>query len=170
MERSFARMDAAGRPGDTPPAPTCRCELQTPRCDHVGPLPWWPLWGPTGSTLPTAAIPAPSSATTAPPFPSPPTTSRTGRTSCGRSRQRAAGSSTGMAPGFSGSLPCREPSVSRVPPPSHVSSPRTPLCVRTWQCRDNYLKPYVISEPEVTVTERKGTSACSWRATGCGKW
>ncbi|KAM0862396.1 hypothetical protein ACQ4PT_045285 [Festuca glaucescens] len=42
MERSFARMDAeavssratsAAGPG---PAPTCRCELQLPKCDHVG--------------------------------------------------------------------------------------------------------------------------------------
>ena len=38
MERSFARMDAeaVGSRGSGEPAPTCRCELQLPKCDHVG--------------------------------------------------------------------------------------------------------------------------------------
>lgn len=41
MERSFARMDAEAvssrsRASGAEPAPTCRCELQLPKCDHVG--------------------------------------------------------------------------------------------------------------------------------------
>ena len=39
MERSFARMDAeavGSRSSTADPAPTCRCELQLPKCDHVG--------------------------------------------------------------------------------------------------------------------------------------
>ncbi|BAF11588.1 probable protein phosphatase 2C 30 [Oryza sativa Japonica Group] len=39
MERSFARMDAeavASSRGSVAPAPTCRCEMQLPKCDHVG--------------------------------------------------------------------------------------------------------------------------------------
>ncbi|KAL5209387.1 hypothetical protein ABZP36_005010 [Zizania latifolia] len=38
MERSFARMDAEamGSRGSVGPAPTCRCEMQLPKCDHVG--------------------------------------------------------------------------------------------------------------------------------------
>ncbi|XP_047090088.1 probable protein phosphatase 2C 30 [Lolium rigidum] len=41
MERSFARMDAEAvdsraSSAGAGPAPTCRCELQLPKCDHVG--------------------------------------------------------------------------------------------------------------------------------------
>jgi protein phosphatase 2C len=40
MERSFARMDAEAvdsrASSAAGPAPTCRCELQLPKCDHVG--------------------------------------------------------------------------------------------------------------------------------------
>ncbi|KAF0915782.1 hypothetical protein E2562_038917 [Oryza meyeriana var. granulata] len=39
MERSFARMDAeavASSRGSVGAAPTCRCEMQLPKCDHVG--------------------------------------------------------------------------------------------------------------------------------------
>ena len=38
MERSFARMDAeaVSSRSRASGAPTCRCELQLPKCDHVG--------------------------------------------------------------------------------------------------------------------------------------
>lgn len=38
MERSFARMDteAVGSRASSQLAPTCRCEMQLPKCDHVG--------------------------------------------------------------------------------------------------------------------------------------
>lgn len=38
MERSFARMDAeaVSSRARASGAPTCRCELQLPKCDHVG--------------------------------------------------------------------------------------------------------------------------------------
>jgi protein phosphatase 2C len=38
MEKSYARMDAeaVGSRGNAGPAPTCRCEMQLPKCDHVG--------------------------------------------------------------------------------------------------------------------------------------
>lgn len=37
MERSFSRMDAAvARWGGEPQNASCRCEMQTPKCDHVG--------------------------------------------------------------------------------------------------------------------------------------
>jgi protein phosphatase 2C len=38
MENSYARMDAeaVGSRGNSGPAPTCRCEMQLPKCDHVG--------------------------------------------------------------------------------------------------------------------------------------
>jgi protein phosphatase 2C len=38
MEKSYARMDAEaiGSRETADPAPTCRCEMQLPKCDHVG--------------------------------------------------------------------------------------------------------------------------------------
>ncbi|KAF8776429.1 hypothetical protein HU200_003510 [Digitaria exilis] len=39
MEKSYARMDAeavGSRDTATGAAPTCRCEMQLPKCDHVG--------------------------------------------------------------------------------------------------------------------------------------
>jgi len=38
MEKSFARMDSevVAGPGGGTENPNCRCELQTPKCDHVG--------------------------------------------------------------------------------------------------------------------------------------
>lgn len=38
MEKSYARMDAeaVGSRKTAGPAPTCRCEMQLPKCDHVG--------------------------------------------------------------------------------------------------------------------------------------
>ena len=38
MEKSYARMDAeaVGSRETAGPAPTCRCEMQLPKCDHVG--------------------------------------------------------------------------------------------------------------------------------------
>ncbi|KAJ1297792.1 hypothetical protein BS78_01G404500 [Paspalum vaginatum] len=38
MEKSYARMDAeaVGSRAAAGPAPTCRCEMQLPKCDHVG--------------------------------------------------------------------------------------------------------------------------------------
>ncbi|XP_062210725.1 probable protein phosphatase 2C 30 [Phragmites australis] len=38
MEKSYARMDAeaVGSRESAGPAPTCRCEMQLPKCDHVG--------------------------------------------------------------------------------------------------------------------------------------
>jgi len=38
MEKSYSRMDAeaVGSRETAGPAPTCRCEMQLPKCDHVG--------------------------------------------------------------------------------------------------------------------------------------
>lgn len=38
MEKVFERMDAevVAGPGGSEENPNCRCELQTPKCDHVG--------------------------------------------------------------------------------------------------------------------------------------
>jgi len=38
MEKSYSRMDAeaVGFRDTADPAPTCRCEMQLPKCDHVG--------------------------------------------------------------------------------------------------------------------------------------
>lgn len=38
MEKTYARMDAeaVGSRGNAGPVPTCQCEMQLPKCDHVG--------------------------------------------------------------------------------------------------------------------------------------
>ncbi|URE42709.1 phosphatase 2C [Musa troglodytarum] len=136
MERSFALMEAAGRPGDPPPAPTCRCELQTPRCDHVG------------STAVVAVV-GPDRIVVA---------------SCGDSR--AVLSHDGApVPLSTDHKPDRPDELWRIEAAGgrviYWDGARVLGVLATSRAiGDNHLKPYVISEPEVTVRKRKEGDEC----------
>ncbi|XP_020590206.1 probable protein phosphatase 2C 24 [Phalaenopsis equestris] len=135
MDRSFARMDeevviwggAAGERRNT----TCRCELQTPKCEHVG------------STAVVAVV-APEQIVVA---------------NCGDSRavlcRRGA-----TVPLSIDHKPDRPDELQRIQAAGgrviFWDGPRVQgVLAMSRAIGDGYLKPYVTAEPEVTVTERK---------------
>ncbi|TVU47608.1 hypothetical protein EJB05_07214 [Eragrostis curvula] len=133
MEKSYARMDAeaVGSRGNAGPAPTCRCEMQLPKCDHVG------------STAVVAVV-GPRHLVVA---------------NCGDSR--AVLCSGGVAiPLSSDHKPDRPDELERI----HAAGGRVifwdgarvfGMLAMSRAIGDSYLKPYVISDPEVRVVERK---------------
>lgn len=138
MERSFARMDAEavawwGGPRDPS---SCRCELQTPRCDHVG------------STAVVAVV-GPSRIVVA---------------NCGDSRAVLCRNGAPI-PLSSDHKPDRPDELERIQAAggrviywegARVSG----MLAMSRAIGDSYLKPYVISEPEVSVTEREEGDEC----------
>ncbi|CAI0443302.1 unnamed protein product [Linum tenue] len=139
MERSFARMD--GEVGDwstdeAAKATACRCELQTPQCDAVG------------STAVAAVV----------------TPDKIVVSNCGDSR--AVLCRNGVAvPLSSDHKPDRPDELLRIQAAGgrviYWDGPRVlGVLAMSRAIGDNYLKPYVIPEPEVTVTERTGDEEC----------
>ncbi|RCV45509.1 hypothetical protein SEVIR_9G463500v4 [Setaria viridis] len=133
MEKSYARMDAeaVGSRDTTGPAPTCRCEMQMPKCDHVG------------STAVVAVV-GPRHLVVA---------------NCGDSR--AVLCSGGAAiPLSADHKPDRPDELERI----HAAGGRVifwdgarvfGMLAMSRAIGDSYLKPFVISDPEVRVVERK---------------
>ncbi|KAK3151160.1 hypothetical protein QOZ80_3AG0242490 [Eleusine coracana subsp. coracana] len=134
MEKSYARMDseAVGSRGNAGPAPpTCRCEMQLPKCDHVG------------STAVVAVV-GPRHLVVA---------------NCGDSR--AVLCSGGVAiPLSSDHKPDRPDELERI----QAAGGRVifwdgarvfGMLAMSRAIGDSYLKPFVISDPEVRVVERK---------------
>ncbi|KAJ0984027.1 hypothetical protein J5N97_002383 [Dioscorea zingiberensis] len=137
MGRSFTRMDAEAlgwRAG--PQAGTCRCELRTPNCDHVG------------STAVVAVV-TPEQLVVA---------------NCGDSR--AVLSRGGVAiPLSTDHKPDRPDEMERIEAAGgrviYWDGARVlGVLAMSRAIGDGYLKPYVISEPEVTVTEREEEDEC----------
>ncbi|KAJ0987817.1 hypothetical protein J5N97_006173 [Dioscorea zingiberensis] len=137
MERSFLRMDAevedwrgTNRPG------SCRCELRTPNSVHVG------------STAVVAVV----------------TPDQIVVGNCGDSRAvlfkggAAIPLSTDHKPDRPDEMERIEEAGGRV---IYWDGPRVlGVLAMSRAIGDSYLKPYVISEPEVTVTERTGDEEC----------
>ncbi|PAN50413.1 hypothetical protein PAHAL_9G518100 [Panicum hallii] len=133
MEKSYARMDAEaiGSRETADPAPTCRCEMQLPKCDHVG------------STAVVAVV-GPRHLVVA---------------NCGDSR--AVLCSGGAAiPLSADHKPDRPDELERI----HAAGGRVifwdgarvfGMLAMSRAIGDSYLKPFVISDPEVRVVERK---------------
>ncbi|XP_052175010.1 protein phosphatase 2C 37-like [Diospyros lotus] len=148
MERSFSRMDKEvtdwGR-GAGVSASNCRCDLQTPQCDAVG------------STAVVAVV-APDKVVVS---------------NCGDSR--AVLCRNGVAvPLTSDHKPDREDELERIEKAGgrviYWDGPRVlGVLAMSRAIGDNYLKPFVISEPEVTVTDRTADDECLILATD-GLW
>ncbi|KAM0941368.1 putative protein-serine/threonine phosphatase [Dioscorea sansibarensis] len=138
MGRSFERMDAEVSGGHvTPPkTSTCRCELRTPNCDHVG------------STAVVAVV-TPEQLVVA---------------NCGDSR--AVLCRGGVAtPLSSDHKPDRPDEMERIEAAGgrviYWDGARVlGVLAMSRAIGDGYLKPYVISEPEVKVMERKDEDEC----------
>uniref|UniRef100_A0A0D9VSD4 protein-serine/threonine phosphatase n=1 Tax=Leersia perrieri TaxID=77586 RepID=A0A0D9VSD4_9ORYZ len=137
MERSFARMDAeavasSSRGSDrVGPAPTCRCEMQLPKCDHVGSTAVVAVLGPRHVVV----------------------------ANCGDSRAVLCRGG-GAIPLSCDHKPDRPDELERI----HAAGGRVifwdgarvfGMLAMSRAIGDSYLKPYVISDPEVRVMERK---------------
>lgn len=140
MLESFSKMDkdigdwCSGRAGDCISA--CRCELQTPQCDAVG------------STAVVAVV----------------TPDKIVVSNCGDSR--AVLCRNGIAIPLSvDHKPDRPDELNRIQEAGgrviYWDGPRVlGVLAMSRAIGDNYLKPYVISEPEVTITERTSGDEC----------
>ncbi|XP_050211095.1 protein phosphatase 2C 37-like [Mercurialis annua] len=138
MESSFAKMDKEVADwcivGDE--SPKCRCELQTPQCDAVG------------STAVVAVV----------------THDKIVVSNCGDSR--AVLCRGGAAVSLSSDhKPDRPDELHRIQEAGgrviYWDGPRVlGVLAMSRAIGDNYLKPYVISEPEVTMTERSDEDEC----------
>ncbi|XP_037425409.1 probable protein phosphatase 2C 30 [Triticum dicoccoides] len=133
MERSFARMDAeaVSSRSRASGAPTCRCELQLPKCDHVG------------STAVVAVV-GPRHLVVA---------------NCGDSRA-VIGRGGAAIPLSSDHKPDRPDELERI----QAAGGRVifwdgarvfGVLAMSRAIGDSYLKPFVISDPEVRVLDRK---------------
>ncbi|KAL4388470.1 hypothetical protein GQ457_09G029780 [Hibiscus cannabinus] len=138
MERSFERMDKEVKDStvDAKENSNCRCELQTPQCDAVG------------STA-VVAIVTPDKIIVA---------------NCGDSR--AVLCRNGVAVPLSDDhKPDRHDELLRIEEAGgrviYWDGARVlGVLAMSRAIGDNYLKPYVIPEPEVTITERTGEDEC----------
>ncbi|KAK4766239.1 hypothetical protein SAY87_007881 [Trapa incisa] len=139
MERSFTRMDHEVheyRGGDGAVASSCRCELRTPPCEAVG------------STAVVAVV----------------TPDKIVVSNCGDSR--AVLCREGVAiPLSSDHKPDRPDELNRIQDAGgrviYWDGPRVlGVLAMSRAIGDNYLKPYVIPDPEVTVTERTEQDMC----------
>lgn len=137
MERSFSRMDeeAASWCGGSE-IPTCRCEFQTPKCDHVG------------STAVVSVI----------------FKKHIVVANCGDSRAVLCRNGTPV-PLSDDHKPDRPDELRRIEEAGgrviYWDGARVlGVLAMSRAIGDNYLKPFVISEPDVTVTERGEGDEC----------
>ncbi|KAK8672273.1 hypothetical protein V6N13_110646 [Hibiscus sabdariffa] len=138
MERSFERMDKEVKEWtvDSEESSNCRCELQTPQCDAVG------------STAVVAVV-TPDEIIVA---------------NCGDSRAVLCRNGVAL-PLSDDHKPDRADELHRIQEAGgrviYWDGPRVlGVLAMSRAIGDNYLKPFVISEPEVTITERKGEEEC----------
>ncbi|KAH7672790.1 protein phosphatase 2C protein [Dioscorea alata] len=138
MARSFERMDAevSGGQGTLTKTNTCRCELRTPNCDHVG------------STAVVAVV-TPEQLVVA---------------NCGDSRAVLCRGGVAI-PLSSDHKPDRPDEMERIEAAGgrviYWDGARVlGVLAMSRAIGDGYLKPYVISEPEVKVMERKEEDEC----------
>ncbi|KAG8074402.1 hypothetical protein GUJ93_ZPchr0006g40774 [Zizania palustris] len=133
MERSFARMDAeaVGSRECAGPAPTCRCEMQLPKCDHVGSTAVVAVLGPRHVVV----------------------------ANCGDSRAVLCRGGTAI-PLSCDHKPDRPDELERIHAAGgrviFWDGARVfGMLAMSRAIGDSYLKPYVICDPEVRVIERK---------------
>ncbi|KAL2317189.1 hypothetical protein Fmac_031065 [Flemingia macrophylla] len=137
MKKCFGRMDEeVQRWSKSKEAPTCRCELQTPHCDAVG------------STAVVAVV----------------TPDKIVVANCGDSRAVLCRNNVAV-PLSDDHKPDRADELVRIEAAGgrviYWDGPRVlGVLAMSRAIGDNYLKPYVISEPEVTVTERSEGDEC----------
>ncbi|XP_058787535.1 protein phosphatase 2C 37-like [Vicia villosa] len=137
MQQGFARMDdEVQRWSSSSQTFSCRCELQTPHCDAVG------------STAVVAVV----------------TPDKIVVSNCGDSRAVLCRGGVAI-PLSSDHKPDRPDELLRVEAAGgrviFWDGPRVlGVLAMSRAIGDNYLKPYVISEPEVTVTERRVEDEC----------
>ncbi|RWW11023.1 hypothetical protein GW17_00025397 [Ensete ventricosum] len=141
MERSFSLMDseaaaAAAKTGNVRLIPCCRCELQTPRCDNVGSTAVVAVVGPTRIVV----------------------------ANCGDSRAVLCRGGVPVPLSFD-HKPDRPDELSRIEAAGgrviYWEGARVlGVLAMSRAIGDSYLKPYVTSEPEVTVTERSEEDEC----------
>ncbi|CAL9113535.1 unnamed protein product [Musa textilis] len=140
MERSFSLMDseaaAAAQPCNDRLIPCCRCELQTPRCDNVGSAVVVGVVGPTHIVV----------------------------ANCGDSRAILCRGGVPVPLSFD-HKPDRPDELSRIEAAGgrviYWEGARVlGVLAMSRAIGDSYLKPYVTSEPEVTVTERSEEDEC----------
>ncbi|KHN20909.1 Protein phosphatase 2C 3 [Glycine soja] len=137
MKKCFARMDEEVlRWSQNNETPSCRCELQTPHCDAVG------------STAVVAVV----------------TPEKIIVANCGDSRAVLCRNNVAV-PLSDDHKPDRPDELLRIQVAGgrviYWDGPRVlGVLAMSRAIGDNYLKPYVISEPEVTVTERSEEDEC----------
>ncbi|KAE8679470.1 Protein phosphatase 2C 37 [Hibiscus syriacus] len=138
MLRSFERMDGEVKEGKVDPkeGSTCRCELQTPQCDAVG------------STAVVAVV----------------TPDKIIVANCGDSRAVLCRNG-GAFPLSDDHKPDRPDELLRIQEAGgrviYWDAPRVlGVLAMSRAIGDNYFKPFVIPEPEVTTTERKSEDEC----------
>ncbi|XP_027329663.1 protein phosphatase 2C 37-like [Abrus precatorius] len=137
MKKCFARMDEEVLSwSHSSQTPSCRCELQTPHCDAVG------------STAVVAVV----------------TPEKIIVANCGDSRAVLCRNSVAI-PLSNDHKPDRPDELVRIQNAGgrviYWDGPRVlGVLAMSRAIGDNYLKPYVISEPEVTVTERSDDDEC----------
>ncbi|XP_050385300.1 protein phosphatase 2C 37-like [Argentina anserina] len=137
MERSFSKMDEEVHAGNQAVlSPKCRCELQTPQCDAVG------------STAVVAVV----------------TPEKIIVSNCGDSRAVLCRSGAAV-PLSSDHKPDRPDELLRIEAAGgrviYWDGPRVlGVLAMSRAIGDNYLKPYVIPAPEVTITERTAEDEC----------
>ncbi|XP_009351424.2 protein phosphatase 2C 37 [Pyrus x bretschneideri] len=137
MERSFLKMDEEVQEGNLKAqSSNCRCELQTPQCDAVG------------STAVVAIV----------------TPEKIVVSNCGDSRAVLCRSGAAV-PLSSDHKPDRPDELVRIEAAGgrviYWDGARVlGVLAMSRAIGDNYLKPYVISEPDVTVTDRTAEDEC----------
>ncbi|XP_057536057.1 probable protein phosphatase 2C 24 [Amaranthus tricolor] len=136
MERSFSRMDKEAVAWDEGVIGDCRCELQTPECDAVG------------STAVVAVV----------------TPEKIIVANCGDSRAVLCRNGKAL-PLSSDHKPDRPDELNRIQEAGgrviYWDGPRVlGVLAMSRAIGDNYLKPYVSSEPEVTITDRTSDDEC----------
>ncbi|KAK1311692.1 Protein phosphatase 2C 37 [Acorus calamus] len=139
MEQSFARMDAeatARTSAEDDERPTCRCELQKPQCDTVG------------STAVVAVV----------------TADKIVVANCGDSRAVLCRNGSPV-PLSTDHKPDRPDELQRIQSAGgrviYWDGARVlGVLAMSRAIGDSYLKPYVVAEPEVTVTERGEGDEC----------
>ncbi|KAL3035152.1 hypothetical protein AAZX31_02G234500 [Glycine max] len=138
MKKCFARMDEEVlRWSQNNETPNCRCELQTPHCDAVG------------STAVVAVV----------------TPEKIIVANCGDSRAVLCRNKVAVPLSDDHKQPDRPDELLRIQAAGgrviYWDRPRVlGVLAMSRAIGDNYLKPYVISEPEVTVTERSDKDEC----------
>ncbi|RWW01539.1 hypothetical protein GW17_00035417 [Ensete ventricosum] len=154
MERSFARVDAEAVDGSGErPSQDCRCELQPPRCDHVGSTAVVAVVSPTRIVVANCGDSRAVLCRNGAPIPLSSDHKPAGSDRCNGSDDVQI-----LQPDREDELQRIEAAGGRV---IYWDGARVlGVLAMSRAIGDSYLKPYVISEPEVTVLDREEGDEC----------